>query len=138
MAPKTKTIRHKVRISAKPTEIYDAFMDPEKHSAFTGGEANGSSEVGGLFYAWDGYITARNVELVRGEKIVQEWTTTEWPEGYPPSLLEIGLREVEGGTELELVQTLVPADQADDYDRGWHDHYWRPLRRYLAKTRPTK
>jgi len=138
MPPETRTIRQKVLIPAAPTEVYDALMDPKKHSAFTGSEAGGSSEIGGTFTAWDGYIAARNLELVRGEKIVQEWTTTEWPEGYPPSLLEIRPSKVEGGTELELVQSRVPVDQTDDYERGWHEHYWGPMREHFLKGRKLK
>ena len=71
MPPKTRTIRQKVIISASPEDVYDAFMDPKKHAAFTGGEASGSSKVGGEFSAWDGYITAKNLDLKNGQKIVQ-------------------------------------------------------------------
>jgi len=138
MPPKTRTIRQKVIISASPEDVYDAFMDPKKHAAFTGGEASGSSEVGGEFSAWDGYITAKNLDLKNGQKIVQEWSTTEWPDGYPPSRLEITLKRVPEGTELTLVQSKVPADQADDYDEGWHEHYWNHLREYFQKKRKKK
>ncbi len=84
MAGKTRTIKQKVTIPATPDEVYDAFMDPKKHAAFTESDAEGSSEVGGMFSAWGGYITAKNVELAKGRRIVQEWSTSEWPEGFPP------------------------------------------------------
>jgi len=133
MPPKTRTIRQKVIIPASPEDVYDAFMDPKKHAAFTGCGASGSSKVGGEFSAWDEYIMAKNLDLKNGEKIVQEWSTTEWPEGYPPSRLEITLKRVPEGTELTLVQSKVPADQADDYDEGWHEHYWDHLREYFQR-----
>lgn len=133
MPPKTRTIRQKVIIPASPEDVYDAFMDPKKHSAFTGGGASGSSKVGGEFSAWDGYITAKNLDLKNGEKIVQEWSTSEWPDGYPPSRLEITLKGVPEGTELTLLQSKVPSDQADDYDKGWHEHYWNHLNEYFRK-----
>lgn len=131
MALKTSKIEQKVTIPATPDEVYDALMDPEKHAEFTGDDASGSSEVGGEFIASGGYITARNLELERGKRIVQEWSTSEWPEGYPPSRLEITLRKVKGGTELTMVQTEVPAEQADSYDDGWHEYYWRPMVKYF-------
>lgn len=133
MARKTRTIRQKVIIPASPEEVYDAFMDPKKHAAFTGDEASGSSEVGGEFSAWGGYITARNLELKRGKKIVQEWSTFEWPDDYPPSRLEITLRVLQEGTELTLVQSKVPVEQADDHDQGWHEHYWDHLVEYFQR-----
>ncbi len=133
MAVKTRTIRQKVIIPATPEEVYDAFMDPEKHEAFTESEASGSSEVGGEFSAWGGYISAKNLELERGKKIVQEWSTSEWPEGYPPSRLELDLRKVTEGTEITLIQSKVPAEQADDYDQGWYDSYWTPMVNYFKR-----
>ena len=132
MSHKTRTIRQKVIINAIPEEVYDALMDPKKHAAFTGDEASGSSEVGGEFIAWGGYITAKNIELERGKRIVQEWSTSEWPEGYPPSRLEIGLKANPEGTELVMMHSQVPEEQADDYDQGWHEHYWNRLNRYFG------
>ena len=133
MAAKTRKIEQKVIIPATPLEVYDALMDPVKHSDFTGDSASGSSEVGGEFVASSGYITAKNLELEKGKRIVQEWSTSEWPEGYPPSRLEITLKKVEGGTKLTMVQTKVPSEQADSYDDGWHEFYWQPMVKYFEK-----
>ncbi len=133
MPSKTKTIRQKITLPAPPDIIYDLLMDPVKHSEFTGSEAHGSSEVGGEFAAWDGYIIARNLDLEKGKRIVQEWSTSEWPEEMPPSHLEITLNKKDQGTELILVQTNVPAEQYDDYAQGWHDFYWKPMREYIKR-----
>ncbi len=135
MPSRTKTIRQKIALPASPDLIYDLLMDPVKHSEFTGSEAHGSSEVGGEFVAWDGYITARNLDLERGKRIVQEWSTSEWPEEMPPSCVEITLNKKNQGTELILVQTEVPVEQADDYAQGWHDFYWKPMLKYLKRTK---
>ena len=53
----------------------------EEHAAFTGAKATCDARVGGIFTAYDGYISGRIVELETGERIVQEWRTTEWPPG---------------------------------------------------------
>lgn len=73
-----KTIRQKVVVSATPIEVYQAFMDAKKHSAFTGSKATCDAKVGGKFTASDGYISGKNLELEEGKRIVQEWVTTEW------------------------------------------------------------
>ena len=53
-------------------------------------------------------------------------TTAGWPEDAPPSRLEIRLAPKDGGTELTMVHSEVPAEQADSYRQGWLDHYWEP------------
>jgi activator of HSP90 ATPase len=130
---KVATIRQKILVPATPDAVYEAFVDAKKHSAFTGSKATGKAEVGGEFTAWDGYISGRNLELERGKRIVQEWETTEWPEGYPPSRLELTLKKTKGGTEISMVNSGVPAEQAEDIKEGWTEFYWRPLKEYFKK-----
>ncbi len=81
----TEVIKQTVFIPAKPVQVYDAAINAKKNSDFTGGKA----KVGGNFTAWDGYIFGKNLELRKGTKIMQEWTRTGWPKGYPPSILEL-------------------------------------------------
>jgi activator of HSP90 ATPase len=130
---KTKTIKQKEFISAKPVEIYDAFLNEQKHSAFTGAKATCDRRVGGKFTAWDGYITGKNVKLENGRRIIQEWKTSEWPQGYPPSVIEFTFKPKGGGTEVSMVQLHVPSTQAINYEKGWKDYYWRPLKKYFGK-----
>lgn len=133
MNVKTTAITQKIIIPALPEEVYDAFMDAKKHSAFTGAKATIDPRVGGEFTAWDGYIWGRNLELEKPKRIVQEWITSEWPEGYPPSKLELTFTKAEGGTEIVMHHSNVPAEQAEDYRQGWIDNYWEPLKNYFTK-----
>jgi len=130
---KTKTIKQKKFIPAPPQEIYDALLNEEKHSAFTGAPATCDRRVGGKFSAWDGYISGTNMVLEHGHRIVQEWKTTEWPNGYGPSILEFTLKQKGEGTEIRIVQTNVPASQASMYKQGWDEFYWMPLKNYFSK-----
>lgn len=134
MAKATKTIRQKELISARPEEVYDALVNAKIHTEFTGSKATCDPRVGGNFMAWDGYISGRNLELERGRKLVQEWETTEWPEGYPPSMVEFTFKKAKGGTELTLLHSKVPAEQGDSYRQGWIDFYWKPLKQYFKKS----
>jgi len=108
-------------------------MDAKKHSAFTGSKATCNPKVGGEFTAWDGYISGRNLELEKGKKIVQEWVTTDWPDDYPPSRLELTLEKTGEGTEISMVHSSVPAEQARELAEGWHEFYWRPMKEYFTK-----
>jgi uncharacterized protein YndB with AHSA1/START domain len=75
------------------------------------------------------------LELAKGRRIVQEWTTTEWPKGYPPSRVEITLTKRKGGTLLEMVHSKVPAEQKEDYAEGWRSYYWEPLKAFFEVKR---
>jgi activator of HSP90 ATPase len=133
MALETTTIEQTVWIPAKPVQVYDSFVNETKHAEFTGARATCEPIAGGKFTAWDGYITGINLELVRARRIVQEWQTTEWPQGYPPSRLEFTFREKDEGTEVTMFHSEVPSSQAKAYQQGWIDYYWTPLKEYFSK-----
>ena len=128
-----RTIKQKVVVSAAPADIYDALTNARKITAFTESPATGAARVGGTFTVWDGYITGVHRELVKGKKIVQDWRTTEWPEGAADSRLELTFTRVKGGTEIRMVHSNVPAEQADSYRQGWFDYYWKPLQAYFTE-----
>ena len=126
------TIKQKVTIPASPKAVYDAYVDPKKHSEFTGSKATGKPVVGGKYTAWDGYIFGKFLELDEGKRVVQEWTTTDWVEGYPASKLELTFCEVPEGTEIVMVHSNVPKEQADEIAEGWIEFYWNPLKEYFS------
>jgi len=128
---KVATIKQTAIVNASPDLVYEAFLDAKKHAAFTGSGATCDPQVGGKFTSWDGYIYGKNLELERGRRIVQEWMTTEWPEGYAPSRLELTFREVEHGAEITMIHSNVPAEQAGDLKQGWVDFYWKTLKKYF-------
>ena len=129
---KTKIIKQKIFITASSEEVYNAFVDVKIHSAFTGAKATGTAKEGSEFTAWDGYITGKHLKLVKGKKIVQEWTTTEWPKGAESSKLELTFTAKKDGTELTVVHSKVPAKQASDYSNGWKKFYWDPFKKYFS------
>lgn len=131
---RTGIIRHHIFFPAvKPEQVYRALLSTTEHSEFTGAPAKCSARIGGRFTAWDEYISGKNLELISDKKIVQEWKTTEWPDKYPPSILKITLTEKTTGTELTMVQSKVPSSQVNDYDKGWYDAYWNPMKEYFSK-----
>jgi len=131
----TVTIRQSEFIPAAPSEVYDAFLNAKTHAAITGAGAFFERREGGKFSAGDGYITGKFLRLQNSRRIVQEWKTTEWPANAPPSVLELRFMPKENGTEISLVQTQVPANQAPRYRKGWTEHYWTPLKKYFNQDR---
>jgi activator of HSP90 ATPase len=130
---KTETIRQRITVHASPIEVYEAYVDAKKHSEFTGSKATFNPTVNGDFTAWNGYIYGKNLELQQGKRIVQEWSTTEWPKNQPPSRLELILKKTRTGTTILVLQSGVPGEQVVEITQGWIDFYWNPLKAYFEK-----
>jgi uncharacterized protein YndB with AHSA1/START domain len=128
-----KTIKQTVVIpKATPRQVFDAYTDPKKHAVFTDSEATGKPMVGDKYTAWDGYIFGTYLELEEGKRVVQEWTTTDWVEGYGASKLELTFTEVPEGTKLCMVHSNVPKEKMAEIAEGWIDFYWNPLKDYFS------
>lgn len=102
----------------------------------TGGAAQGEPRVGAKHSAWDGYISGENMALIPDRRNVQSWSTTEFPEGANPSLVEVELTEENGGTRLTLRHTELPPGDAEKYRVGWIEHYFEPMKRYFEAAEP--
>ncbi|HLC99625.1 MAG TPA: SRPBCC family protein [Patescibacteria group bacterium] len=127
---KTKSIKQAVLLKAEPHDVYEALMDSEKHSELTGSGAQISRKVGGKFTAWGGYIDGVNLELVRDQKIVQSWRSSDWPEKHY-SHVTFFLEKAKNGTKLTFTQTGVPDLFYDSIKQGWTDYYWKPMKETL-------
>ena len=119
--------------AAAPEQIYCAWLDPDGHTAMTGAEAAGSGAVGGEFTAWDGYISAKTLELVPNRRIVQAWRTSEFSAEDPDSRLTVEFDPVEGGTRVTLHHSEI-ASGAENYQQGWEDYYFAPMRAHFGPT----
>jgi uncharacterized protein YndB with AHSA1/START domain len=100
----------------------------------TGGEAKASDKVGAAFTAWDGYISGRNIELVRGKRIVQSWRTSRFTDAEPDSIITVTLALAKGGADLLLEHADVPdGDAHKGYENGgWEEHYFTPMKEYFG------
>ncbi len=127
------TIKQKVMIPASPEEVYEAFVDPKKHSEFTGSKATGKTKADGKFTAWDGYIFGKFIEFEPAKRLIQEWQTTDWPEGYPPSKFELTFKKIPQGTEITMIHSNIPVVQKEELAEGWEEFYWQPLKKYFQK-----
>lgn len=122
-----------VVLGTPPEDVYDAWLDPEEHSAFTGGEASIEPRVGGAFTAWDGYVTGRTMALEPGRRIVQSWRTTDFEPDDADSEIEVLFdADGAGGTRLTLRHSKIPAGQGDRYAQGWREFYFDPMVEYFS------
>jgi uncharacterized protein YndB with AHSA1/START domain len=127
----TSIIEQSRIVSAPPLAVYRAIADAREHSAFTGTRATGRARPGAAFTAWDGYIRGRTLLVHPGRRLVQEWSTSEWPKGAAASRVEWRFERHPRGTRVSLRHTGVPRAQAASYRRGWIEFYWQPLRAFF-------
>ena len=120
-----------------PQELYDAWMSSKDHGDMTGSPATISAVVGGEFDAWDGYIHGKNLELEHGKRIVQSWRTSEFSADEPDSRIEITLEPVGDQTKLTLKHTGLPP-HGGQYEQGWVESYFDPMREYFIERNPHK
>lgn len=125
-------ISHIFPVSAK--RLYDAWLNSNEHTEFTGSKADIKPRLGTHFTAGDGYITGHNVVLQPFSRIVQAWRTSDFPESAIDSKLEILFEKVNGGTRLTLIHTQLPTGQITEYEKGWKQYYLKPMKLYFKKS----
>ncbi len=122
-------------LPVKQKNLYEAWLDSDKHSAFTGSKAVIDRRVGGTFTAWDGYISGTTIAVEPFGRIVQSWRTTEFSDDAPDSEIEVLFAEVKEGTKITLVHSNIPDGQGEAYRQGWIDFYFVPMKEYFSKKR---
>ncbi len=129
---KTGSIEQSIYFPAQPQDVYEALMDEAKHAEFTGSEVKMSKEIHGKFSAFDGYVHGRNLELVPGKKIVQEWHFEEdgWPDDHF-SRCEFNFEKEGEGTRMQFKQTDIPEHKVSSLEKGWDDFYWEPMTEFF-------
>lgn len=91
-----------------------------------------SSEVGGAFTLFGGYISGRHLELVPVERIVQAWRAKSWKPG-DYSIVRFELAEQGSGTKINFDHLAFPQGQGPHLAAGWKGNYWEPLQKFLAQ-----
>lgn len=128
----TESLEMSVMLPVSAKRLYNAWLDGDEHSAFTGGAAHIDPEIGGAFSAWDGYIEGVTMVLEPYKRIVQTWRATDFPSDALDSRIELLFEAVDEGARLTLRHTDLPEGQSVRYERGWSDYYFTPMREYFG------
>ena len=96
------TKKRTFKTSAK--DIFSTWLSSQGHSAMTGGAAEMSDKAGASFKAWNGYIEGKNIIIEPNKRILQSWRTSQFEDHEEDSQIEILLNEIDGVTELTLIQ----------------------------------
>jgi len=128
-----KTIEEKVVFkNTTPKAVYDLYMNPKLHSHITGGPAKIADKVGSSFSSHGGYITGKNIYLVKDKLVVQTWRAQGWDKDDVDSVFMIRLEPKGKDVILYAVHTNLPDKAVASVSKGWYDHYWNPWKQHLA------
>ena len=127
---KSITIHQEIDFNASPERVYEAFLDANQFSAFSGRPAKINREVGGAFSLFGGHIIGRNLEVIPNQRIVQAWRVVTWPEGAY-SIARFELKAQGSGTWLVFDHIGFPEGLHDHLAEGWDENYWSLLKKYF-------
>jgi activator of HSP90 ATPase len=91
-----------------------------------------SDEVGAPFTLFGGYITGRNLEVVRNQRLVQAWRAGSWDPGEY-SVVRFELQSHGSHCTVAPDQRGFPDKQGSSLAYGWRVHYWEPLGKLLSQ-----
>ncbi|MDP2925103.1 MAG: SRPBCC family protein [Nanoarchaeota archaeon] len=127
-----KILKQEIVLNASCHEVYEAFMDSERHSMFTHDKAEIDRVVGGKIKAYGDYIIGENLELVPDKLIVQKWRANDWPKEHF-SIVRFELKEIFGlrgkpKAKIIFTQENIPESFYEEIKQGWQDYYWNSLK----------
>jgi activator of HSP90 ATPase len=108
-----------------------ALLNSKQFTSFSGMPAEIDPNAGGAFSMFGGMIVGRNVELIANQRIVQAWRPANWDAGVY-SIVRFELKPLGSETLVVLDHTGFPEGKFDGLTSGWHEHYWEPLKKYIA------
>jgi uncharacterized protein YndB with AHSA1/START domain len=132
----TVSIHQEAVIEAPPEHVYAALTDGEKFAAATGMPAEITDREGERFSAFGGRVEGRQIELVRGQRVVQAWRFGgEHPEPWEPgvySVVRFTLVPEGDATRLVIDHDGIPPHAEARIESGYPTFYHEPLARYLV------
>lgn len=127
------TIYKTVVLPAPAAALYEMYMDPEVHAAFTGAPVKISEESGSPFEAFGGLLTGVTLQVIRPRLVVQSWRSVNFAEDDGDSTLIISFTEEEDDDagRIDLVHLDVPDADYQGVEGGWESRYFSPWLTHL-------
>ncbi|MBI2721637.1 MAG: SRPBCC domain-containing protein [Bacteroidetes bacterium] len=123
-----------VKLNCKAKDVFTGWLNDKTHSEFTGGaEAKTSTNEGGSFKVYNGYISGTNVEIFPHKRIIQKWRTNDFAPSDEDSILELMFTQKEEYTLVALSHTHLPDGEGEKYKKGWKDTYFTYMKKYFEQ-----
>ncbi|MBS1600765.1 MAG: hypothetical protein JST75_21275 [Bacteroidetes bacterium] len=127
------TINQKIVFkNAKVKQLYDLYMDAKLHGMITNAPVKISEKAGSVLESFGGYISGKTLLTVKNKLIVQEWIGSDWGAKAEASVFALSFEQKGSDGIVHVFHGNVPDEKAAGLDKGWHDHYWKPWKQFLA------
>lgn len=123
-----KSLHQIYHIKAPSNKVWSALTTSSEIDKWGAGPATMTAVVDTEFKLWGGDIFGKNLEVISGQKLVQQWSASHWP---TPSTVTFILNSDEDSTTLELDQQGIPDEEFKAIEEGWRGDYIDPLKKYL-------
>ena len=111
-------------------ELFDIFVNPQKHSEIHGGARTKiSAREGERFSLINGNLKGKNLLVVPNKMLVQTWRGNVWERNDPDSILALFFTNTTKGARIDLVHAFTPVQ----FVELWDQVYWQPIREYLER-----
>jgi uncharacterized protein YndB with AHSA1/START domain len=128
-----RTIQLAASLPAPAERLFDMYLDPVEHAAFTGAPVTVAPHPGAPFRAFNDVLTGTILQVVPQRLIVQSWRSPHWgPDDLDSTLILRFVPEQDGG-RIELTHVNVVDQDFAGVSHGWEKFYWTPWRAYLAR-----
>ena len=128
-----RTIQLAASLPASPERLFDMYLDPVEHSAFTGSPVTISAQPGAPFSAFDNSLTGTILQVIPKRLIVQSWRSPFWGSADVDSTLILTFLPDKDGGRIDLVHVNVLEEDFAGVSHGWEKFYWSPWRSYLTR-----
>jgi activator of HSP90 ATPase len=125
------TILQTIKLPAPFEDLYDTYLDPERHAAMTGCPVTIAPKPLAEFSAFEGAIMGRILHLTPKRQIVQTWRSSHWTDDDLNSTLILSFWPDPEGARVELAHVNVADHDYESVKEGWDKYYWTPWRASL-------
>lgn len=133
MARKNISIKLNYVVYSTPDKVFEALTDSKIIARWCEGGGKVSSDVGGIFEFFDGWVKGEVNAYNPGKKLSYTWKPGEWDKKTPPSLVTYLFHKHAAGTEIILEHSDFPSqEEADKHQSGWVDYVFEPLNDYFT------
>jgi hypothetical protein len=130
-------IQQSVVLPAAAERLFEMYLDPAVHGAFTGKPVTIGPQAGAAFRAFDGLLSGTILAVVRPRLVVQSWRSGHFLDTDPDSTVILTFSDdCDDGKcgRIDLVHLDVPEHDYQGVTEGWPKYYWGPGRAYLEKS----
>jgi activator of HSP90 ATPase len=118
-------------LPAPPDKLFDMYLDPAIHTAFTGVPVTIEPRPGASFRAFDGALSGTILHVEPKRLIVQTWRSVHFSSDDIDSVLVLSFWPENDCARIELAQINVADNDFAGVSHGWEKYYWTPWRAYL-------